>query len=128
MHPTDDGLEVVDVERPRVEVAVPPDDIEGMMVEHDLVQSIVLLHHQRIFAFLVERREVRGAADVALRIWRALLQLTELIAIALRPTNVSTAFEHEELVVDLRVHLEAVEDPAMDDEVIALAIRKLAVR
>src|SRR5688572_11476259 len=128
MHPSDNGLEVVDVERPRVEVAVPSDDIERMMVEHDLVQSIVLLHHQRVLAFLVERREVRGAANVALRVWRALLQLTELIAIPLRPADVAAAFEHEELVVDLPVHPEAVEDAAMDDEIVALAIRKLAVR
>src|SRR5687767_332711 len=123
MHPSDDGLEVVDVERPRVEVAVPPDDIERMVVEHDLVQSIVLLHDERVLAFLVDRPEVRGAADVALRVWRALLELTELIAITLRPADVAAAFEHEELVVDLLVHPETVEDAAMGDEVVALAIR-----
>src|SRR5689334_10496918 len=35
MHSTNDRLEVVDVERPRIEVAVPADDVEWVVVENE---------------------------------------------------------------------------------------------
>ena len=53
MNASDDRLEVVDVERPRIEISVPADDVERMMVEHELVDSVVLLHENREISHLV---------------------------------------------------------------------------
>ena len=80
----DDRLEVVDVERPRIEVAVPADDIERMMIEHQLVDRVVLLDQDRELALLVARLELLRPADVALRERRALEQLPVLVAVARR--------------------------------------------
>src|SRR4051812_48201668 len=97
MHPTDDRLEVGDVERPRIEISIPADDVEWMMVQHELVDAVVLLHQKREVAALVVRVEHQGASNVALRVRRALLQLAELVAITLRPTDVTSTLHYEQL-------------------------------
>src|SRR5688572_32873321 len=43
VHAPYDRLEVVNVERPRIEVAVPTHDVERVVVEHDLVDPVRLL-------------------------------------------------------------------------------------
>src|SRR3954465_2566387 len=43
MHAAHDGLEVLDVERPRIELSVPADHVEWMVIERDLVDPVVLL-------------------------------------------------------------------------------------
>ena len=68
MNASDDRLEVVDVEGPGIEVAVPADHIERMMVEHDLVDSVILLHQDREIPRLVVRAQRGRAADVALAV------------------------------------------------------------
>src|SRR5687767_2372306 len=128
MHAADDGLEVVDVERPWIEVSIPSHDIDRMVVERDLVQAVVLLHDERVVAFLVDGLDVRRTANVALGVRRAFLELPELVAIALGPADVSATLEDEKLVIGLLVHHEAVQDPPMDDEVIALTIWQQPVR
>src|SRR4051812_34506338 len=107
MHASDDWLEVVDVERPRVEISIPADHIHRMMVERDLVQTVVLLHDEREVTLLVDRLELHRAANVALRIGRPLFQLAELVAIALGRADVSAALEDEEFLLDLLVQAEA---------------------
>ena len=66
MHLPDDRLEVPNVERPRIEVSVPANDVERMVIENELVDSVVLLHVEREIALLVVRRELQRAPDVAL--------------------------------------------------------------
>src|SRR4051794_7657101 len=97
VHPPDDRLEVADVERPRVEVAVPADDVEWMMVENELVDAVVLLDEELEVAHLVVGVQHERTADVALGVWRALLELAELVPIALGPANVPAAFHDEQL-------------------------------
>src|SRR3954463_13778198 len=98
--PPDDRLEVADVERPRVEVAVPADDVEWMMVENELVDAVVLLDEELEVAHLVVRVEDERTPDVSLRIRCAFLQLAELVAIPLRPPHVSAAFHDEQFGAD----------------------------
>src|SRR3954471_24448624 len=92
-----DRLEVVDVERPRIEVSVPADDVERMVVENKLVQAVVLLNQQTKVAHLVVGSKLDRAADVALGVWRALLELTELVSISLGPAHMAAALHDEEL-------------------------------
>ena len=61
MRPANDRLEVPDIERPRIEVSVPPDDVERMVVEDELVDSVVLLHVEGEVAFLVDGLQVAGS-------------------------------------------------------------------
>src|SRR5206468_7953999 len=91
VHPSDDRLEIVDVERPRIEVAIPADDVEGMMIENELVQGVVLLHQQAEVAHFVMRAELDWPANVTLRVRCALLELPELVAVTLGPAHVSAA-------------------------------------
>ncbi len=66
-------------------------------------------------------------ADVALRVRRAFLELAELVAIALGRTDVPAALDDEQLRrLAGRVEAVAVQDAAMDDEVVALAERQIA--
>src|SRR2546423_15123037 len=118
---SDDGLEVVDVESPRIEVAVPSHDVQRMVVEHDLVDAVVLLHENRKISHLVYGLDVCRPADVALRIRGAFDQLSEFVAIPLRPPHVPPALEDQQLRLLLGVQIEAiaVQDAAMDDEIIA---------
>src|SRR5690242_17799258 len=107
MYTPDDRLEIVNIEGPGIEVAVPANDVEGMMVEYKLVQAIVLLHEKTKVAHLVVRFELDWPANVALRVGRALLELTELVAIPLRPSDVPAALHDEEFWL-LLFHVELV--------------------
>src|SRR6266542_4019043 len=120
MHTADDRLEVVDAERPRKEVAVPSGNVERMVIEHDLVDAVVLLHVERKISHLIVRLDENRAADVALGVRRAFDQLAELVPIALRPADVSAALEDEQLrLVALFREAIAMENSAVDDEIIA---------
>src|SRR5262249_33539226 len=121
MNAPDDRLEVVDVERPGIEVSVPANDVERVVIEDELVQTVILLHEELEVAHLVMRAKLDGATHVALGIRSALLELTELVAIALGPAYVAAALHDEELrLISLHVELVAMKDTAMDDEVVAL--------
>src|SRR6478672_5407227 len=128
VHATDDRLEVVDVERPRVELAVPPDDVERMMIEDDLVQSVVLLHDDAEVAHLVVRLQLARHADVALRVRRALDELAELVAVPLGWADVPAPF-HDQQLRRLRGAIEAVamHDATVDDEIVTLPEGEIAV-
>ena len=93
----DDRLEVVDVEDPGIEVAVPADHVERMVVEHQLVDRVVLLDQEREIALLVVRPELQRTPDVALGVGRAFEQLAELVAVALGEADVPAALEDQEL-------------------------------
>jgi hypothetical protein len=123
----DDRLEVVDVEAHGIEVAVPADDVERMVVEHDLVDAVVLLHQDGEIAHLVVGAQLQRTPDVALRVRRALDQLAELVAVALGPAHVAAALEdHESFGCSVpKSKLEAVHDAAVDHDVVAFADGRL---
>ena len=77
MNATDDRLEVVDVEDPGIEISVPSNDIERMVIEHQLVDRIVLFHENTKVALLVVRLELDwapmvGALIVTRGVWDAM--------------------------------------------------------
>ena len=100
-----------------------------MVVEHALVDPVVLLHENRKISHLVDRLDESRTPDVALGVWRALDQLSEFVAIALGPAHVPPALEDQELRLLLGVQVEAiaVENAAVDNEIIAFTERKRAV-
>ena len=53
-----------------------------MVVEHEFVEGIVLLHDDRELPFLIARRHMLGAPDIALGERRTLEHLPEVIAVA----------------------------------------------
>src|SRR5688500_16834626 len=75
VHSSHDGLEVVDVEGPGIEVPVPAYNVERMMVQDDLVEPIVLLDQNPEVPPFVVGPKLGGAADVALAVGRPLDQL-----------------------------------------------------
>src|SRR4051795_1664425 len=97
VHPAHDGLEIHDVEGPGIEIAVPSHHVEGMVIEDDLIESVVLLDQDREVALLVVGPEPGRAADVPLAVGRPFDELTELVAVALGPAHVSPALHHQEL-------------------------------
>src|SRR5205814_7838951 len=108
MHPADDGLEVIDVEGPRIEVPVPADDIERMMVEDDLVCRLLLEKKNREISRLVDRLAESWAANVALGVGSAFDELAEFVAIALGPPDVSSAFEYQKLGLVISIEVEPI--------------------
>src|SRR2546423_2585932 len=129
MDAPDDRLEVVDVERPRIEVAVPAGYIEWMVIEHDLVDAVVLLHQNRKVPHFIDRLDKRGTPDVALRVRRSLDQLPEFVAISFRPANVSAAFEDQNLgLLAGQLKPVAVENSPVNNEVVAFVERQRSVR
>ena len=95
-----------------------------MVVEHDLVEPVVLLDQDGKVAHLVVRCELGRPADVALAVGRALDELAELVAIALGPAHVPAALHHQQLGrLGPEIEPVAVQDAAVDDEIVALADR-----
>src|SRR3954468_4211182 len=129
MNSSHDWLEVVDVEGPWIEVAVPSNDIERMVIEHDLVDSIVLLYEDREVTHLVNRLDESRTSNVALRVWCSFDQLAKLIPIALRPAHVSPALEDHKLGLILRAQVKPIsmEDSSMDYEIVSFVERKRTV-
>ena len=126
--PAHDGLEVVDVEGPGIEVTIPSDDVERMVVENEFVDGVVLLDQQAKVALLVVGTELGGAANIAFGVGRALEQLPEFIAIALGPANVAPALEYHELGWPRGgVQAPPMQDIPVDHDVVALAIREVAI-
>src|SRR5215213_2052650 len=128
MHSTDNGLEIANVECPRIEVSVPSHDVERMVVEHKLVDALVLLHIKRKIAHLVTGLEQNGPPYVTLRIRRAFDKLAEIILVPRRIPDVAPTLEYHQLrLVSLEIHSETMENSAMDHEVVAFAVLEISV-
>src|SRR5688572_30557711 len=128
VYPADYRLEVTNVERPRIEVAVPAYDVERMVVEHELVDAVVLFYIQREIAHLIARLEQNRPSNVALGVGRALDELTEVVLVARRIANVTPALEYHQLrLLSFEIHSEAVQNPAMNHEVVALPVLQIPV-
>jgi hypothetical protein len=64
----DDRFEVVDVEDPRVEIAVPSHHVEWVVIEGDLVDAVVLLDENREVALLIMGVQLGWPPNVTLGI------------------------------------------------------------
>ena len=119
-----DRLEVVDRERPRVDVAVPADDVERVVVDHVGLVAVADAHLDDELAALAVRAQLRRRVDVAVVVRRVLHQLAVLVAVALRDRDQPGRLEHEVALLALRA--EAVRRPARDDDVVARRVRQVA--
>ena len=82
--PAGDRLEVVDGERPRIEVAVPADHVEGVVVDDVGLVAVADAHLDRELALVAVRVQRRRRMDVAVVVRRPLEQLAVLVAVAPR--------------------------------------------
>src|SRR5262245_3822400 len=98
-----------------------------MVVEYELVDSVVLLYEQPEITHLVVRLDLEWAPDVALPVGRAFLESAELVAVTLGPAKVPATFKDYKLrLVLLHVQLVAMQDAAMDDDVVTFAEGEVA--
>ena len=78
-----DGFEVFDVEYPRIEITIPADDIEGMVIENMLAQPVPHFDADFKLTALGVCLQVFRQTDVAFAIGRVFEHLTELIPVTL---------------------------------------------
>ena len=81
--PPGDRLEVVDVERPRVEVAVPADDVERVVVDLVVLVAVADADLEAELAALAVRLELGRRVDVPVVERRVLHQLPVLVPVPL---------------------------------------------
>src|SRR5262245_15959061 len=124
VHAPRDRLEVVDVERVRVDVAVPSHDVERVVVERVPLVAIAHAHDQLAVLAVAVRDELRRRVDVAMRVRRALEQLPVAVAVPVRRLDLARRVERQIELVALRE--EPVDRPARDDDVVALPVRQRA--
>src|SRR3954452_2693342 len=120
-----DRLEVVHRERPRIEVAVPPDDVERVVVDDVRLVAAAHAHLHRELALLAVRVQLGRRMDVAVVVRRALEHLAVLVPIAARDLDQAGRLEHEVALL-LALGAEPVGRPARDDEIVALPVRHVA--
>ena len=90
------------------------------MIEHDLVDAVVLLHQNREISHLVHGFDKRWTPDVALGVRSAFDELPEFIAVTFGPAHVSPALERHELgLLGVEVEAVAVKNAAMNYQIIA---------
>ena len=82
--PPGDRLEVVDRERPRVQEAVPADDVERVVVEDVVLVPAADADLDEVVAPVTVRLELGRRMDVAVVVRRALEDLAVLVAVAAR--------------------------------------------
>src|SRR5690242_9596191 len=79
MDATGDRLEVLNVKDPWVEIAIPSDHVEGVVVEDMFGQPVANLDPHFEFAALGMSLKVFGHAKITLGVWRMLEQLPEFV-------------------------------------------------
>ena len=87
------GLEVGDVERVRVDVAVPADDVERVVVEDVVLVAAAHAHVDGVLAAVAVRLELGRRVEVALRERRVLEQLAVAVAVAVRRLDLARRVE-----------------------------------
>src|SRR6185436_20831585 len=110
MDATRDRLEVVHGERPWIEVAVPADDVEGVVVEEVRLVAAAHSYLDGELALLTVRVKLRRRMDVAVVVRRAFQHLAVLVSVALRDLDQSGSLEHEVALLSFRT--EPVRRPA----------------
>src|SRR5690349_14413198 len=127
VEPAHPRLEIMNVERPGIVIAVPTNYVEWMMIEDHLGDGVVLLHQQCEVPTLVVRLEITGASDVALRIGARLEQLPVFVSIASRRAHVTGTLNHEQDGL-FRCHRIPVQNASWDDKIISLPKRDASKR
>ena len=124
MNAARDGLEVVYRERPRVEEAVPADDVERVVVEDVVLNSAADAHLHDELAGLPARRELGRRVDVAVVVGSALEDLAVLVPVPARDLDEPGRLEDQ---VALRALWdEPIRRPARDDDVVPVLVRDVA--
>jgi hypothetical protein len=123
--PAGDRLEVVDRERPRVEVAVPADHVERVVVDPVGLVAVADAHLDLVVALVAVGVQRRRRVDVAVVVRRALEQLAVLVAVTLRDLDQARRLE-DEVALLVRLGDEAVRRAARDDEIVAVLVREVA--
>ena len=121
-----DRLEVVDVERVRVDVAVPADDVERVVVEHVVLVAAADADDQLVVARLVVRHQLLRRVEVTVRVGRVLEQLAVAVAVPVRCLDLSGRVEGQPQLV--AVGPEPVGRAARDHDVVVLAVGERAER
>ena len=124
MNATRDRLEVVHGERPRIEVAVPADDVEGVVVEEVRLVAAAHAHLHWELALLTMRVQLGRRVDVAVVVRRTFEHLAVLVAVALRDLDQPGSLEHEVALLSFRT--EPVRRAARDHDVVAVLVRHVA--
>ncbi len=117
-------LEVRDVERVRVHVAVPPDDVERVVVEHVVLVAAPDAHLDLVLAPVAVREQLGRRVEVALRERRVLEQLPVAVAVAVRGLDLARRVEGKPALRP--VEAEAVGRPARDHDVVVPAVGQRA--
>jgi hypothetical protein len=88
-------LEVVDVEAVRIDVAVPPDDVERVVIQDEALQPAPRAHDQLVRSGLAVGLQRRRRVEVALGERRVLQQLAVAVAIAARRLDLAGRVERQ---------------------------------
>lgn len=119
MHATCYGLEIVDGERPGIEVSIPAYGIERVGSVGEGIHHSLLFNHDFEVAFFIMRFEVHGLADVALAVGGMFEELPVFIAVSLRGNYRGMGFYNQEAVVGT-VEFYLINCASWDDQVIAI--------
>ena len=118
MEPSRAGLEIVDVERHRVDGAVPADDVPRMMVEH--VPAHVVRALQPDLRSTVAGGERIGTVEIAFAVRGDLGELSVARAVAIGDIDETGDFHAKDAHVGEIVEVDAVDGAARDDDVVVL--------
>src|SRR2546423_3529475 len=114
----------MDRERPRIEVAVPTDDIEGVVVDDVGLVAAADAYLDQELTLLAVGVQLGRRVDVSVVIRRALEQLAVLVAVAARDLDQAGRLEDE--VALGAFGAETVGRAAGDDDVVAVLVGDLA--
>src|SRR6266480_1088022 len=118
MNRASDRFEILGVERERIHVSIPADDIEGMMRHRHAGPAWAVLDQNFRVLFLVDCVQLARSMKIALGIRRAHFDLAFLIQITLRNTHRSGRFENKIIFLFYLIRDEPVSDAARNDNVI----------
>ena len=121
-----DRFEILRVERERINVAVPADDIERIMRHRHAGPARAIFHQNLGVFFFVDRVELGRPVKIALGIRRAHFDLAFLIQIAFRNSHRPDRFENQIIFLFNLVRNEPVSDSARNHDVIFGAITLLS--
>ena len=107
-----------------IQVAVPADDVERVVVDDVRLVAAAHAHLHRELAGLAHRVQLGRRMDVAVVVRRAFHDLPVVVAVAARDLDQSRRLEHEIALRAARV--EPIRRPARNDDVVALLVRDVA--
>src|SRR5438128_1161588 len=119
MDPASEGLEIIHVEDPRIQVAIPPYYVKRMKVKGVRHQRVVNFHAHLEFPPLVVNGQFLGFSKVAVGVGRQLHQLPVIIPVSSRYLNRARRLSYQESAL-LRVQRYPVGCPPRDYDEVAL--------